>query len=84
MKLTTYEHEAELYANERDAVADAWRLAHKDDFRRMNDGIMGQYGANLGEWNQRSEALTRSTAQAAGFPDFATWLNLRYSRSAAA
>ena len=82
--ITNYEHEAELYANERDGVVTAWRLAHKDAYRAMNDGVMGQYTAGLGEFAMRAELLTRMTAEAAGFPSLAVWLNLRYPHSVAA
>lgn len=84
MKTTNFEHEAELYANERDVVVTAWRLSHKDAYRAMNDGVMGTYHGEVGGFAMRCELLTRMTAEAAGYPCFSTWLNQRYPRKEAA
>lgn len=84
MKMTTVEHEAELYANERDYLVAVWRSTHKAEYKRMVDGMMADYTAKQGEFAQRMQHLDRLTAAAAGMPDFATWLNQRYPRKEAA
>lgn len=74
--MTTYETLADEYRAEMERVADAWRIAHPDAYRRMNDAVMMRYRTpETGGWRLRVEALVRATAAAAGFPSFAVWLN---------
>lgn len=84
MKQTTYEHEAELYANARDAAVTEWRQAHREDFAKMMGGVMADYHGEEGGFAHRMHYVGRLAADAAGFPSMAVWLNHRYPRQEAA